>query len=146
MRSNAETSIVNIKTTLGNVTSFINKRNGILRGTRRKARPFECSYVIFLVRYLLIECEDHAVNVSERAEMNDKVWPMRVISSTLFCNCISATAIFAWRTKSDLNNVRAHYDNTPMQYEPRCEKTGLWGFRPGPTQTGLYRHRICLDA
>ena len=25
--------------------------------------------------------------------------------------------------------------------EPRCEKTGLWGFRPGPTQTGLYRHR-----
>ena len=22
--------------------------------------------------------------------------------------------------------------------EPRCEKTGLRGFRPGPTQTGLY--------
>ena len=22
-------------------------------------------------------------------------------------------------------------------YEPRCEKTGLRGFRPGPTQTGL---------
>ena len=21
-------------------------------------------------------------------------------------------------------------------YEPRCEKTGLQGFRPGPTQTG----------
>ena len=30
--------------------------------------------------------------------------------------------------------------------EPRCEKTGLRGFRPGPTQTGLYNHRICLDA
>ena len=26
-------------------------------------------------------------------------------------------------------------------YEPRCEKTGLRGFRPGPTQTGLYSHR-----
>ena len=26
-------------------------------------------------------------------------------------------------------------------YEPRCEKTGLWGFRPGPTQTRLYNHR-----
>ena len=23
-------------------------------------------------------------------------------------------------------------------YEPRCEKTGLRGFRPGPTLTGLY--------
>ena len=26
-------------------------------------------------------------------------------------------------------------------YEPRCEKTGLRGFRPGPTQTGLYSYR-----
>ena len=31
-------------------------------------------------------------------------------------------------------------------YEPRSEKTGLQGFRPGPTQTGLYSHRICLEA
>ena len=30
------------------------------------------------------------------------------------------------------------------RYEPRCEKTGRRGFRPGPTQTGLYSHRICL--
>ena len=29
-----------------------------------------------------------------------------------------------------------------LLYEPtRCEKTGLWGFRPGPTQTRLYGHR-----
>ena len=28
--------------------------------------------------------------------------------------------------------------------EPRCEKTGLRGFRPGPTQTGLYSHRRWL--
>ena len=27
-----------------------------------------------------------------------------------------------------------------VSYEPRCEKTGLRGFRPGPTQTGLYNH------
>ena len=26
-------------------------------------------------------------------------------------------------------------------YEPRCEKTGLRGFRPGPTKTGLCSHR-----
>ena len=25
-----------------------------------------------------------------------------------------------------------------IAYEPRCEKTGLRGFRPGPTHTGLY--------
>ena len=30
--------------------------------------------------------------------------------------------------------------------EPRCEKTGLRGFRPGPTQTGLCSHRRRLEA
>ena len=31
-------------------------------------------------------------------------------------------------------------------YEPRCEKTSLQGFRPGPTQIGLYCHRRWLEA
>ena len=31
-------------------------------------------------------------------------------------------------------------------YEPRCEKTGLRGFRPGLTQTGLYSYRRWLEA
>ena len=30
--------------------------------------------------------------------------------------------------------------------EPRCEKTGPRGFRPGPTHTGLYNHRRWLEA
>ena len=30
--------------------------------------------------------------------------------------------------------------------EPRCERTGIWGFRPGLTQTGLYSHRSRLEA
>ena len=30
--------------------------------------------------------------------------------------------------------------------EPRCEKTGLRSFRPGPTQTGMYNHRRWLEA
>ena len=30
--------------------------------------------------------------------------------------------------------------------EPRCEKTGLRGFRPGPTQTGLCSHRRLPEA
>ena len=35
---------------------------------------------------------------------------------------------------------------TVEKNEPRCEKTGLRGFRPGPTQTGLYNHRRWLEA
>ena len=34
----------------------------------------------------------------------------------------------------------------PERNELRCEKTGLWGFRPGPTQAGLYSHRTWLEA
>ena len=30
--------------------------------------------------------------------------------------------------------------------EPRCEKTGLRGFRPGQTQTGLYGHSRWLES
>ena len=30
--------------------------------------------------------------------------------------------------------------------EPRSEKTGLRGFRPRPTQTGLYNHTGWLEA
>ena len=32
------------------------------------------------------------------------------------------------------------------QHEPRCEKTGLRGFRTGPTQTRLYSHTRWLEA
>ena len=31
-------------------------------------------------------------------------------------------------------------------FESRCEKTGLRGFRPGLTQTGLWNHLIWLEA
>ena len=30
--------------------------------------------------------------------------------------------------------------------EPRCEKTGLRGIRPDPTNTGLYNQRKRLEA
>ena len=37
--------------------------------------------------------------------------------------------------------------NTPYHiYEPRYEKTGRRGFRPGPTLTGLYIHKRWLEA
>ena len=45
--------------------------------------------------------------------------------------------------KTVLRYTGAQVDQT---YEPRCEKTGLRGFRPGPTQTRLYSHRRWLEA
>ena len=36
-------------------------------------------------------------------------------------------------------------DILQLSSEPRSEKTGLGGFRPGPTQTGLYNHRRWLE-
>ena len=38
------------------------------------------------------------------------------------------------------------WTNTGKRNEPRCEKTGLRGFRPSPTQTRLYSHRRCLES
>ena len=38
------------------------------------------------------------------------------------------------------------YCKEPVIIEPRCEKSGLRGIRPGLTQTGLYSHRRWLEA
>ena len=38
------------------------------------------------------------------------------------------------------------WDNLLSAYEQRHNKTGLWGFQPCPTQTGLYSHRRWLEA
>ena len=37
-------------------------------------------------------------------------------------------------------------DSNKALFEPRHEKTCLRGLRPGPTQTGLYNHRMWLKA
>ena len=39
-----------------------------------------------------------------------------------------------------------HMEGTVSIFEPRREKTGLRDFRPGPTQTGLYKLRKELEA
>ena len=39
-----------------------------------------------------------------------------------------------------------HLNVLYVLYEPRREITGLWGFRPGPTQTGLCSRRSWLEA
>ena len=40
----------------------------------------------------------------------------------------------------------AHISTVSRRYEPRREKTGLRGFRPGLTQTSLHSHRSRLEA
>ena len=42
--------------------------------------------------------------------------------------------------------LRQCLHSTYTTFEPRREKTGLRGFRPGPTQTGLYKLRKELEA
>ena len=44
------------------------------------------------------------------------------------------------------NEPTIWYAQVRKTIEPRCEKTGLRGFRPGPTQTGLYNHKRWLEA
>ena len=40
---------------------------------------------------------------------------------------------------------RLNQTESDILFEPRCEKTGLRGFRPGPTQIGLYSYRRWLE-
>ena len=47
-------------------------------------------------------------------------------------------------SKEHVSNTQATFEEPTN--EPRSEKTGLRGFRPGPTQTGLYSHRRWLEA
>ena len=72
--------------------------------------------------------------VSRRDNMDETV------QSSLFkyanlCSLIFFIKLF----NSDMSQIT-------KQIAPRCEKTGLRGFRPGPTQTGLYSHRRWLEA
>ena len=57
------------------------------------------------------------------------------------------------RDWNDLKCRMTHHDYVPkltplvrLILEPRSEKTGLRGFRPGSTQTGLYCDRKWLEA
>ena len=45
-----------------------------------------------------------------------------------------------------LKQQKFEYSIAEKPIEPRCEKTGLRGFRPGPTQTRLYSYRRWLEA
>ena len=61
--------------------------------------------------------------------------------------CSDMSLLFVTVTLRGVSNK--HCLLSLFSFEPRCEKgekTGLRGFRPGPTQTGLYSHRRWLVA
>ena len=50
------------------------------------------------------------------------------------------------KNKTDIKSSEYSHEKGDEPYEPRREKSGLRGFRPGPTQTGLYKIRKELEA
>ena len=54
--------------------------------------------------------------------------------------------VFSQRGSNDILHQTCIVISISLTNEPRCEKTGLWGFRPGPTQTRLYNHTRWLEA
>ena len=73
---------------------------------------------------------------------NSQVSVYRTIGPTLVINCYLRKR----QHGIPAADCDTHYVNMPMQYEPRSEKTGLRGFRPGSIQTRLYSHRRWLEA
>ena len=53
---------------------------------------------------------------------------------------------FICRNKEQGEKGNLLFDRVSEINEPRSEKSGLQGFRSGPTQTGLYSHRRWLEA
>ena len=68
------------------------------------------------------------------------------VSNTIRKGIISVDA-YGNGTETDfmLGNTAA-LSGKGRSFEPRCEKTGLLGFRPGLTQTRLFSHRRWLEA
>ena len=66
-------------------------------------------------------------------------------SEEVVCNYLLSTKAKRMRLKVRISLVWTITRNHNLN-EPRREKTGLRGFRPGPTQTGLYKLRKELEA
>ena len=70
---------------------------------------------------------------------------MNYIKKKLYSKELGWSNNGVWNGASNLRD-RGWEWTTGMLYEPRCEKTGLRNFRPGPTQTRLYNYRRWLEA
>ena len=77
-------------------------------------------------------------NLSRPAHMKQ----MRICKCVYYFNTTYTRYSFLIRSPPTLLLDDTEYE----PHEPRYEKTGLRGFRPGPTQTGLYSHRRWLEA
>ena len=73
----------------------------------------------------------------------------------IFCGCTARFVSYQVRNPEDrFSHNEAHLFLKTVTFtvcvlflfEPCSEKTGLRGFRPGPTQIGLYSHRRWLEA
>ena len=65
-----------------------------------------------------------------------------------YLGCLSFFIAFKVYHRGDTRQVSFGDNTTVIQLssnEPRSEKTGLRGFRPGSTQTGLHSHRRWLE-
>ena len=63
----------------------------------------------------------------------------------LKCEYFKENGFSSW--KNVINCIKlAEYEFVTTLIEPRREKTGLRGFRPGLTRTDLYSHRSGLEA
>ena len=60
--------------------------------------------------------------------------------------CIFQVFNIRYPEMHNVQDAKCAISSIVYPYEPRCEKTGLRGFRPSPTQTGLYNHRNWLEA
>ena len=62
--------------------------------------------------------------------------------------CLRGVAVKVLMSYRQLNMTPSSVYNLILQIlnEPRREKINLRGFRPGPTQTGLYSYRSRLEA
>ena len=72
------------------------------------------------------------------------------VSMVCFSALVAETVVFSTGTSSQIS-VRNPFavskaSECCILFEPRCDKTGLRGFRPGPTQTGLYSYTGWLEA
>ena len=68
----------------------------------------------------------------------------RVYIFCSFCSILSYSCTIAF--KYNTVGCTTYFSNKSVSIEPRSEKTGLQGFRPGLTQTGLYSHTSWLEA
>ena len=91
-------------------------------------------------------------DVSSFSSENYHFYASAVITCDGFISALSRPEKFQWGLRmmvlnsKTMKSFRKTFRHISHNNEPRSEKTGLRGFRPGPRQTGLYSHRRRLEA